>query len=149
MADLTNLYRQVIMDHYKNPLNKGLTHKEGYEFLHLNNPSCGDDMNVEVCVKDGVVTDIRHDGKGCSICCSSASVMSETLKGKSVHEALRLIEDFYLMIEGKEITEEEADDLGEAIAYTGVSQFPARIKCATLSWKAAERIIRGNSNEGK
>jgi len=149
MADLTNLYRQVIMDHYKNPSNKGLTHKEGYQFLHLNNPSCGDDMNVEVEVKDGIVADVRHDGKGCSICCSSASVMSETIKGKSVEEALRLIEDFYLMIEGKEITEEEEEALGEAMAYTGVSQFPARIKCATLSWKAAERILRGGNGESK
>jgi nitrogen fixation NifU-like protein len=149
MADLTNLYRQVIMDHYKNPLNKGLTHDPKYQFLHLNNPSCGDDMNVEVEVVDGIVKDVRHDGKGCSICCSSASVMSETIKNKTVEEALRICEDFYLMIEGKEISDEETEALGEAIAYTGVSQFPARIKCATLSWKAAERILRGGNGESK
>lgn len=149
MADLTNLYRQVIMDHYKNPLNKGLTHDPKYQFLHLNNPSCGDDMNVEVYIEDGIVKDVKHDGKGCSICCSSASVMSDIIKGKSVDEALRLCEDFYLMIEGKQITDEEADSLGEAMAYTGVSQFPARIKCATLSWKAAERILRGGNGESK
>jgi len=149
MADLTNLYRQVIMDHYKNPLNKGLTHDPKYTFLHLNNPSCGDDMNVEIEVSDGIVKDVRHDGKGCSICCSSASVMSDTIKGKTVEEALKLCENFYLMIEGKQITDEEADSLGEAMAYTGVSQFPARIKCATLSWKAAERILRGGNSEQK
>lgn len=146
MADLTQLYRQVIMDHYKNPHNKGLTHDSSYTFLHLNNPSCGDDMNVEVKVVDDKVVDIKHDGKGCSICCSSASVMSETLVGKSVSEALELCTSFYLMIEGKEISDEEAESLGEAIAYTGVSQFPARVKCATLSWKACERILRGSED---
>jgi len=146
MADLTQLYRQVIMDHYKNPHNKGLTHDSSYTFLHLNNPSCGDDMNVEVKVVDGKVVDIKHDGKGCSICCSSASVMSETLVGKSVNAALDLCTSFYLMIEGKEISDEESENLGEAIAYTGVSQFPARVKCATLSWKACERILRGQED---
>ena len=149
MADLNNLYRTVIMDHYKNPLNKGLTHDPKYQFLHLNNPSCGDDMNVEVFVNNGVVEDIKHDGKGCSICCSSASVMSDTLKGKTVEEACRIIENFYLLLEGKELSEADLDLLGEAIAYKGVCQFPARIKCASLSWKAIERIIRGDSNESK
>lgn len=149
MADFTNLYRQVIMDHYKNPLNKGLTHDPSYTFLHLNNPSCGDDMNVEVKVINNKIVDIKHDGKGCSICCSSASVMSETLIGKSVDEALNICTDFYLLIEGKEITEEESEALGEAVAYTGVSQFPARVKCATLSWKACERILRGEDNGKK
>ena len=75
--------------------------------------------------------------------------MSDTIKGKSIDKALKLCESFYLMIEGKQITDEESDSLGEAMAYTGVSQFPARIKCATLSWKAAERILRGGNGESK
>lgn len=137
--DLKELYRTVIMDNYKNPKNKGLVSKEPYHFVHLNNPSCGDDMNVEVWVENGIVKEIHHDGHGCSICCSSASVMSDVLAGKTVEEAMELINDFYEMVKGEEPKHE--DELGEAIAYMGVRDFPARIKCATLSWKAIEKAI--------
>ncbi|MGL4336216.1 MAG: Fe-S cluster assembly sulfur transfer protein SufU, partial [Turicibacter sp.] len=85
-SNLQQLYRQVIMDHYKNPRNKGLLQAEGYHEVHLKNPTCGDDITVQVCVEDGVVKDVRHQGTGCSICCSSASVMSQTLKEKTLEE---------------------------------------------------------------
>ncbi|MBO5712390.1 MAG: SUF system NifU family Fe-S cluster assembly protein [Acholeplasmatales bacterium] len=137
--DLTTLYRAVIMDHYKSPRNKGLVKASPFHFVHLNNPSCGDDMNVEILIKDGKVEEVHHDGHGCSICCSSASVMTETLKGKTVEEARLLIGDFYELVKGEAPKNEEA--LGEAIAYMGVKDFPARIKCATLSWKAVEKAI--------
>jgi nitrogen fixation NifU-like protein len=137
--DLTTLYRAVIMDHYKSPRNKGLIKQSPYHFVHLNNPSCGDDMNVEILVENGYVKEVHHDGRGCSICCSSASVMTETLMGKTVEEARELIADFYELVKGEEPKNEEA--LGEAIAYMGVKDFPARIKCATLSWKAVEKAI--------
>lgn len=143
--DLTELYRAVIMDNYKNPKNKGLVKSDDFHFVHLNNPSCGDDMNVEVKIKDGVIEDIHHDGHGCSISMSSASVMSETLKGKTVDEALELIHEFYEMVKGEEPKHEE--ELGEAVAYMGVRDFPARIKCATLSWKAIEKAILEVQNE--
>lgn len=143
--DLQTLYRTVIMDNYKNPKNKGLQKTDKYHFVHLNNPSCGDDMNVEINIQDGVVSEIHHDGKGCSICCSSASVMSDVLKGKTVDEAHELINDFYEMVKGNEPKNEEA--LGEAIAYMGVRDFPARIKCATLSWKAVEQAINEVTNK--
>ena len=104
-------------------------------------------MNVEILIKNGKVEDIRHDGHGCSICCSSASVMSDTLKGKSVEEAKKIIYDFYGLVMGKEPQDEEA--LGEAIAYMGVKDFPARIKCATLSWKAIEQAITEVEHEQK
>lgn len=139
--NIEQLYRAVIMDHYKNPKNKGLIDDVGYHKVHLNNPSCGDDMNVCIKVENGKIKDIRHDGHGCSICCSSASVMSETLKGKDVGEAKEVIGEFYEMIKGADVTDKMENDLEEAVAYTGVSQFPARIKCATLSWKAIERAI--------
>ncbi len=139
--DIEQLYRDVIMDNYKNPHNKGLLHQVGYTPIHMNNPSCGDDMNVEVKIDGGVITDVRHDGHGCSICCSSASVMSETIKGKTIEEAKNIIEAFYQMVQANPISDEMKEELGEAIAYIGVSQFPARIKCATLSWKAAEKAI--------
>ena len=133
MSSIEELYRAVIMDHAKNPKNKGLTHGEGYQFVHFKNPSCGDDINVEVKIEDGVIKDIHQDGRGCSISMSSASVMSDTLKGLKVDEALEVINDFY--------------ELGEAVAYSGVSQFPARIKCATLAWKAIEQAIKEASND--
>ena len=138
--NLQELYRMVIMDHYKNPHNKGLFNKEGYKQIHLNNPSCGDDMTVELCSENGTIKDVRQDGKGCSICCSSASVMSQLLIGKTVEEANKLIEAFYQIVTGAEV--EGEDDLEEALAYKGVSQFPARVKCATLSWKAIEKAIK-------
>ena len=139
MIDFQNLYRQVIMDNYKNPKNKGLIEGNNYLQIHLKNPSCGDDMYVSLKVEDNKLVDIRHDGHGCSICCSSASVMSELLKGKTKEEALDLINRFYEMVKGNEIKAEE--ELEEALAYKTVSQFPARIKCATLAWKAIEEAI--------
>lgn len=145
--DLTALYRAVIMDNYKNPKNKGLKKSDKFHFVHLNNPSCGDDMNVEILLENGIVKEVNHDGKGCSICCSSASVMSDVLKGKTVDEAHAIINDFYEIVKGNEPNDEEA--LGEAIAYMGVRDFPARIKCATLSWKAVEQAINEVSNESK
>ena len=135
------------MDNYKNPKNKGLKKSDKYHFVHLNNPSCGDDMNVEVYIEDGIVKEVYHDGKGCSICCSSASVMSETLTGKTVEEAKDLIVDFYSLVMGNEPKYEE--ELGEAIAYMGVKDFPARIKCATLAWKAIEQGISEVEKNGQ
>ena len=141
MNSIENLYRQVIMDHYKNPRNKGL---KGYPKAHIKNPSCGDDITMEALVEDGMIKEIRHQGSGCSICCSSASVLSETLKGKSVEEGRKLIKDFYGMITGDE---PENEDLEEALVYQGVSKFPARIKCATVAWKALERVLDGDTDE--
>lgn len=145
--DLNTLYRTVIMDNYKNPKNKGLKKTDKYHFVHLNNPSCGDDMNVEVLLEDGIVKEVFHDGKGCSICCSSASVMSDVLTGKTIEEAKKIILDFYELVKGQAPEDEEA--LGEAIAYIGVKDFPARIKCATLAWKAIEQAISEVESNGK
>lgn len=137
--NLEQLYRQVIMEHYKNPKNKGLINDEGYYTVHLNNPSCGDDVNVQFKIVDDVIVDIKHSGIGCSMCCSSASIMSETLKGKTTKEALEIIDNFYELVKGEKVNDKV--DLGESVVYTGVSKFPARIKCVTLSWKAVEKGI--------
>ena len=145
--DLNTLYRTVIMDNYKNPKNKGLKKTDDYHFVHLNNPSCGDEMNVEIKIENGIIKDIRQDGHGCSISMSSASVMSDVLIGKTVEEARKIILDFYGIVTGTDPEDEEA--LGEAIAYMGVRQFPARVKCATLAWKAIERAIDEVIDNGK
>lgn len=141
---IQDLYRDVIMDNAKNPKNKGLTKNPEYQFVHFKNPSCGDDINVEVKINNGIIEDIRQDGTGCSISMSSASVMSDVLKGKSVAEALKLTNEFYTLVKGEEISSE--DELGEAIAYQGVSLFPARVKCATLAWKAFEQALKEHEN---
>ena len=145
--DLNTLYRTVIMDNYKNPKNKGLKKTDDYHFVHLNNPSCGDEMNVELKIEDGKIVGINQDGHGCSISMSSASVMSDVLTGKTVEEAKKIINDFYGIVTGTDPEDEEA--LGEAIAYMGVRQFPARVKCATLAWKAIERAIDEVTDNGK
>ena len=140
MRNLENLYRQIIMDHYKNPRNKGLKDDPDYKREHIKNPSCGDDITIQTKVRDGVVKDIRHEGSGCSICCSSASVLSELLRGKTVEEAERIAENYLLMLMDKEY--DDSIDFEDAYAYQGVKQFPARIKCASIAWKAFQNTLK-------
>lgn len=141
-SNLDNLYRQVIMDHYKSPRNKGL---KGFKSAHIKNPSCGDDITIEADIQNNVIKHLNHEGTGCSICCSSASVMCELLEGKEVSDAGRIIKKYNDMIKGEAITDE--DELEEALVYQGVCKFPARVKCATISWKALETLINGDSDE--
>lgn len=137
--NIEHLYRQVIMDHYKNPKNKGFVPDNTYMTVHLNNPSCGDEMTVQIKVEDQKIIDIKHQGTGCSICCSSASVMSVTLKDHTLVEATDILYEFYELIKGYPFNPEILK--GDAVVYQGVAQFPARVKCATLAWKAAEQAI--------
>lgn len=143
MNQISELYGQVIKEHSKYPRNKGL--KEGYSTLRFKNPSCGDDITVQVKVENSIITDIRHEGKGCAICCSSASVMSETLIGKKVDEAESIIKDFYELIKGN--LPEDEDKLEEAIVYINIHNFPPRAKCATLSWRALDALLQGELGE--
>jgi nitrogen fixation NifU-like protein len=143
MPGLEDLYREIILDHYRNPRNRGelpsppATRTEGF------NPLCGDEIVVYLDVEDGVVTDIRIGGQGCSISQSSASMMSAAVKGKTVDEVAELTKAFKAMmsihessLEGDEVEPEEFPDvnLGDLEALRGVVKFPVRIKCATLSW---------------
>jgi SUF system NifU family Fe-S assembly protein len=139
MNNMENLYRQVIMDHYKNPRNKGLIQDPLYKTVHIKNPTCGDDITVQAKLEGNNITDVRHDGTGCSICCSSASVMSETLIGKSKTEALNIAENYLNMLSNKPYNEDV--ELEDAIVYQGVRKFPARIKCASIAWKAFEGTL--------
>jgi nitrogen fixation NifU-like protein len=146
MADLEDLYREIILDHYRSPRNRGElptppAHRtEGY------NPLCGDEIVVFLQVDDGVVGDIRINGQGCSISQSSASLMSAAVKGKSVAQARDLIHTFKSMMsihesrlgdaKPSEVFSVDRGSLGELAALQGVVKFPVRIKCATLSWNA-------------
>lgn len=142
---IDSLYRQIIMDHYKDPRNKGLKNDENYRTINLVNPSCGDDVTVQLLIENGMIKDVRHTGTGCSICCSSASVMSEELKGENVDVALEKIDAFNLLLMGKDFNDEILK--GEALAYMGVSKFPARIRCANLAWHAAKEGVLKEKEE--
>ena len=135
--NLDALYRQVIMDHYKNPRNKGVL-EEGSLTVNMNNPTCGDRIQLTMKIEEGTVVDAKFEGEGCSISMSSASMMTQAIKGKQLADALKLSKVFSDMMQGKEYDEEDLD-LGDIEALQGVSKFPARIKCATLAWKAMEK----------
>ncbi|MBD8522674.1 Fe-S cluster assembly sulfur transfer protein SufU [Lysinibacillus sp. FSL R7-0073] len=137
--NLDQLYRSVIMDHYKNPRNKGALEGEAVT-IDMNNPTCGDRIHLTLKVTDGVVEDARFEGEGCSISMSSASMMTQLIKGKKVDEALELADIFSKMMMGEEYSDKY--DLEDVEALQGVSQFPARIKCATLAWKAMEKGVK-------
>ncbi len=127
------------MDHYKNPRNKGAVEGDALT-VDMNNPTCGDRIQLQLQVEDGVVKDAKFDGEGCSISMASASMMTQAIKGKNIHDALNMSKTFSNMMLGEDVDTEEAD-FGDIEALQGVSQFPARIKCATLAWKAMEKGV--------
>ncbi|TDM03728.1 Fe-S cluster assembly sulfur transfer protein SufU [Macrococcus carouselicus] len=139
--NLDQLYRSVIMDHYKNPRNKGVI-EDGSLTIDMNNPTCGDRIRLTLDVEDNIVKDAKFDGDGCSISMSSASMMTEAIKGHTIEEALKMGDEFSQMMLGNDY--EITEDMGDIEALSGVAKFPARIKCATLAWKALEK---GTKNE--
>ncbi|GAB3806210.1 Fe-S cluster assembly sulfur transfer protein SufU [Virgibacillus kimchii] len=138
--NLDTLYRQVIMDHYKNPRNKGKIDGDVLT-VDMNNPTCGDRIKLQMQVEEGTVKDAKFEGEGCSISMSSASMMTQAIKGKRIEDALKMSDIFSQMIMGEDI-DSEGLDLGDIEALQGVSKFPARIKCATLAWKAMEKGVK-------
>lgn len=134
MAQLENLYREVIMDHYKNPRNKGLINQSSYTTIHLKNPTCGDDITIQSQVIQETIQDCRHDGHGCSICCASASILTETMIGKSCFDARNLTNNYLNMVRNQPF--DASVDLEEAAVFSGIRQFPARTKCASIAWIA-------------
>lgn len=132
---LESMYQEIILDHYKKPKNKGLKDPFDAEVHHVN-PTCGDEVTLRVSVVDGVVTDVSYDGVGCSISQASTSVMSELVMGKQVDEAMEIQERFLELMQSKGELEPDEDILEDAVAFAGVSKFPARVKCALLGWMA-------------
>ena len=133
--DLDALYQEIILDHYKNPHHKGL--REPYEAeVHHVNPTCGDEVTLRVHLDGDVVSDVSYDSVGCSISQASASVMTDLVIGKHVKEALAIHEEFLTLMQGRGTVEPDEDVLEDGIAFAGVAKFPARVKCALLSWMA-------------
>jgi nitrogen fixation protein NifU and related proteins len=147
MNDLDDLYREIILDHYRSPRNRGELESPPAHRVEGFNPLCGDEVVVSLLVEDGKLADLKIGGSGCSISQSSASLMSSAVKGKSIDEVFQLIRTFKGMMSiheallGQEGEAEEPEainieNLGELAALQGVVKFPVRIKCATLSWNA-------------
>ena len=133
--ELDSLYQQVILDHYRTPSNKGLSALKDVQ-VHHNNPSCGDEVTLNLTMKDGVVKEITWDGVGCSISMASASVMSELLLGKNYQEGMKILDAFVELMQSKGKSSGDEQLLEDGVAFAGVSKFPARIKCALLGWMA-------------
>ena len=134
-AELDSLYQEIILDHYKNPRHGGLRDPFEAEVHHVN-PTCGDEVTLRVHLADGLVEDVSYDAVGCSISQASASVLTELVIGKKIDDAMAIHEDFLTLMQGRGAVEPDEDVLEDAIAFAGVAKFPARVKCALLSWMA-------------
>ena len=136
--ELDDLYKDLILDHSKHPRNfRALADSE--VLVDEENPTCGDHLRLTARVEQGKIADVKFDGKGCAISTASASMMTERLIGMPEAEARRLISDFVGVIRGEK--ELDVDSLGDLAALEGVKQYPMRVKCATMSWHAAEKAL--------
>jgi nitrogen fixation NifU-like protein len=136
---LGSLFQELILEHYKRPRNKGDL-PDANRRIHMNNPTCGDEVWLQLRMEGDVVADVRFVGEGCSISQASISMMTVLLKGRTREEAVALMERFTAMMHGDE---EAARDrsLGDLRALAGVSRFPVRVKCALLGWNALEAAL--------
>ena len=140
MDDLDSIYTDVIMEHSTATYNK---HKlqDATNSEHGHNPSCGDDITLEI-KKDGdIITDLAFTGHGCAISQASTSIMIDLLKGKTVEQATKLISIFIRMIKRENVSEEELNELAEAQALKNISNMPARVKCAELAWYTMQKLL--------
>jgi nitrogen fixation NifU-like protein len=146
--ELDSLYQEVILDHYKHPQHKGLAENYGAQVHHVN-PSCGDEITLNVSAVDGVITDITWDGVGCSISQASVSIASDLLRNKSFAQADSIVNEFTELMQSKGTQQGDPEILEDAVALAGVSKFPARIKCALLGWMAfKDAAVRINTTTG-
>jgi nitrogen fixation NifU-like protein len=142
MGELSELYQEVILEHSKAPrnyrrLDSANRQAEGY------NPLCGDRCTVYIDYEGDAIREISFQGSGCAISKSSASMMTQMLKGKTKEEAVKLFEQFHELVTGDEDALAHADDLGKLKVFAGVSKFPARVKCATLAWHTLQSALEG------
>lgn len=146
MGGLDDLYQDLILDHYRRKRGEGSLDNPTVA-VDQNNPLCGDEIHLELEIVDGRVAAIAHTGEGCSISQASMSMMSEALVGKSLEDALEVVEHFRMVMHGSEQGDE--DRLGDAIALEGVAKYPVRVKCALLGWMAAKDAIQTYQREGE
>jgi nitrogen fixation NifU-like protein len=140
---MESMYREIILDHYKHPQHRGLPEDFDAEVHHVN-PTCGDEVTLRVRVADGQIAELGWEGEGCSISQASTSVMSELVVGKPVKDAMALERRFLGLMQSRGdagLTEADEDELADAVAFEGVSKYPARVKCALLGWMAMKSAV--------
>ncbi len=142
MSELSDLYQEVILEHNKNPRNfREITDADQY--ADGKNPLCGDALRVYVAMDGETITDVAFKGSGCAISKASASMMTQSVKGKSKAEAEEIFDEFHRMVTGDLDIETDENNLGKLKIFAGVLEFPARVKCASLSWHTLNAALRG------
>jgi len=145
MLDLRELYQDVILDHNRNPQNFGKP-EDSNRRADGHNPLCGDKITVYLTVEDDRIEDVHFDGVGCAISTASASLMTEALKGKPLGEVAELFEVFHELVMGNAEASLDGPDIGKLIAFQGVSEYPMRVKCATLCWHTLNAAIENKQD---
>tara|TARA_B100001778_G_C18425770_1_gene555409 strand:- start:251 stop:676 length:426 start_codon:yes stop_codon:yes gene_type:complete len=140
--DITDLYQEIILDHSKNPQNFGTLDKYTCT-AKGNNPLCGDSLTVYVNVENNIISDVSYRARGCAISVASASIMSKTIKGKTIEEVDILFDKFHRLCMGEDI--EDDDEVEMLKVLSGVSKFPTRVKCATMSWHAIKEATHNEN----
>jgi nitrogen fixation NifU-like protein len=145
MSDLQELYQSIILDHNRRPKNYGSL-DEANRSAEGRNPSCGDEVRVELRVADDRIEDVRFTSAGCAVSRAAASIMTQSVKGKSREDVDKLFEQFHSLVTGKvRPSEQEARALGELAAFAGVARFPIRVKCASMPWHVLQAALRGDA----
>ncbi|MBM4168179.1 MAG: SUF system NifU family Fe-S cluster assembly protein [Ignavibacteria bacterium] len=144
MSDLRSLYQEIILDHNKNPRNFGVL-DDANRVIEGYNPLCGDRYTIYLKLEDDVIQEIKFSGVGCAISKASASVMTTVLKGKTVPEAEAWFEKFHALVTHPSGEDADGASLGKLAAFAGVSEFPARVKCATLAWHSLKGALRSSA----
>jgi nitrogen fixation NifU-like protein len=137
---MDQLYQEIILDHYKNPHGRGLRDPFDAESFQVN-PTCGDEVTLRVKLDGETVTDVSYEGQGCSISQASTSVLTDLVVGRSVGEAFKTLDAFTELMQGRGRVEPDEDVLEDAVAFAGVSKYPARVKCALLGWMAFKDAV--------
>lgn len=145
MSDLSDLYQELILDHNKRPRNKGAL-SDANRTAQGHNPLCGDHVTVYLKLKDNVVEEVTFEGSGCAISTASASLMTESLRGKTLDEARELFKKFHGLVTGEaKESREDQNGLGKLEVFCGVCQYPTRVKCATLAWHTVHQALEDSS----
>lgn len=139
-----SVLREIIMDHYQYPRNKELSEDKGYKKVHMASDSCIDNIYVQGKVENGVIRDLRFDGIGCTLSTASTSILTELLKGKTLEEAQKIMQEYSKMISGEPFDE---DLLEEAVAFRNVYRQPNRVHCATIGLHGIDRILKGENDD--
>ncbi len=142
MSELNELYQETILEHNKNPRNFRAI-EDADQYADGKNPLCGDALRVYISLDGDTVTDVAFKGSGCAISKASASMMTQAVKGKTKHEAEAIFAEFHKMVTGEIDIETDENDLGKLKIFAGVLEFPARVKCASLSWHTLNAALRG------